>query len=90
MMIVLCYFYFKALLHEGFTLKRYTLSLPESIHEELVNVANENGVSVRDIVLRCIKFGLLGINIDSDPNKELLIKETMDGKVVEETKLLFI
>lgn len=71
------------------TMKRYTLSLPTKTHEELINVANSNGVSVRDIMLKSIKLGLLAIQLDSEIDKELIIKESTSSGITE-TKLLLI
>ena len=69
------------------TMKRYTLSLPANVHNELTSIANEKGSSVREIMLKSLKIGLLAINLDED--KELIVKEnTVDGVI--ETKLLVI
>lgn len=68
--------------------KRYTLSLPSSIHEELTTLANEGGVTTREIVIKCLKLGLLAINLEKDPNSQLVIKEYIDGVMKEKTILL--
>ena len=70
--------------------KRFTLTLPVNVHEELTNIAAEKGVSARDIVLKCLKLGLLAISLDDDPNKELVIKELTEANEMKETKLLLM
>ncbi len=69
--------------------KRFTLSLPMNVHEELTKIATERDVSVRDIVLICLKVGLLAMSLEKSQNKELIIKEIINGKT-KETKLILI
>jgi len=69
--------------------RRFTLSLPNALHEELTKVASDNGVSSRDIVLKSLKIGLLAMRLDGTPDKQLVIKEVNNG-IESETKLLII
>src|SRR5215217_7480749 len=56
---------------------RYTLSLPTEIYNELREIAERRGLSVKDVVRQCLKIGLVAIKLDEDPDKELLVKEKL-------------
>ncbi len=71
-------------------MKRYTLSLPDMVHEELEKAAKDNEVSVRDIVLKCVKIGLIALKTENDENKELILRETEESGEKHDTKLLLI
>jgi hypothetical protein len=58
---------------------RYTLSLPTEIYNELREIAEHRGLSVKDVVRQCLKIGLVAIKLDEDPEKELIVKEKLPG-----------
>jgi hypothetical protein len=62
--------------------KRFTLTLPSPIYEELREQAKKHDRSIRDIVTMCLKFGLIAIKVEEDPDSELYYKEKIleDGK----------
>ena len=65
---------------EGFMAEsRYTLSLPTEVYNELREIAERRGLSVKDVVRQCLKIGLVAIKLDEDPDKELLVKEKLPG-----------
>lgn len=68
--------------------KRYTLSLPPELHEELSAMAEKKSVSSRDIVVKCLKLGLLALKLEDDENNDLILKERDQDGNVSETKLL--
>ncbi len=55
--------------------KKYTLSLPSELYDELRIVAEKQGRSIKEVVRQCLKFGLIAIKIEDDPNSELYLKE---------------
>jgi len=40
-------------------MKRFTLSTPDTLHAELTQVAKDQEASLRDIVLQCLRAGLI-------------------------------
>jgi metal-responsive CopG/Arc/MetJ family transcriptional regulator len=72
-------------------LERYTLSLPAELYGELKELAEHRGVSTNEMVRQCLKFGLVAMKIDGDPNAELFIRETQgNGSGFRDTRLVFI
>jgi hypothetical protein len=73
---------------------RFTLSLPLEIYDELKKEAEKRRTSLKEVVRQCLKFGLVGMKLDEDPNTELLIREkptgSTDSKETIETKIKFI
>jgi hypothetical protein len=74
---------------------RYTLSLPAEVYEELKKEADKREMSIKEVVRQCLKFGLIGLKIDADPNTDLMIRERMPGRhdaetEIRETRLQFI
>jgi hypothetical protein len=65
--------------------KRFTLSVPANVHEELTKMANERGITARDVVLKSLKLGLLAMSIENDSDKELILREN-----TKETRLLLV
>lgn len=74
--------------------QRYTLTLPEELYEELRGIAEANSASIKEIVRQCLKFGLVAIKIDGNPNSELIVREKSSAKngedIFQETRLRFI
>lgn len=56
-------------------LKRYSLSLPEELFNEVQELADKRQTSVIDLLRRFIKLGLLAAQIDGDPNAALIIRQ---------------
>jgi hypothetical protein len=65
--------------------KRYTIALPLDVHEKMVEAAKKHHTNSKDIVLRCLKLGLIAISIDGDEDKQIVIKE---GE--KETRILMV
>jgi hypothetical protein len=57
------------------TLKRYNLSIPEELFDEVEVIAKSHDTTVVDILRRFIKLGLLATKIQDDENSALLIRE---------------
>ena len=78
------------------TLQRYTLSLPAAVYKELERLAEQRSVTTNEMVRQCLKFGLVAMKIDEDPNTELLIKEKVpraddhNAVDIKETRLQFV
>ncbi|MGV6851791.1 MAG: hypothetical protein ACWA5R_06395 [bacterium] len=70
--------------------KRFTFSLPESVHSELTRIAAEQGISSRDLIIKSLKIGMIAYETESDPSKELIIRETESPDLVKETKLILV
>lgn len=56
-------------------LKRYNLVLPEELYEEIQKLAEEEQTTVVELLRKFIKLGLLAVNIEKNPNAELVIRE---------------
>ena len=69
---------------------RTSVQIPKVISERLRDVAKEYDCTVSDILRKCIQLGLLGIEIDKDESRKLIIRSESDGEIVDETiRLLF-
>jgi hypothetical protein len=55
--------------------KRYTLVLPETLFQQVEQLADDRGTTVVDLLRRFIKLGLLAVQIEESPGKALLIRE---------------
>lgn len=64
--------------------KKYTLTLPTVIYDELSMEADKQGRSIKEIVRQCLKFGLIAMKIDQDQNAELIIREKVQINSSEE------
>lgn len=73
---------------------RYTLSLPAELYEELKTQAEKKDTSIKDVVTRCLKIGLVAMKTDDDENIELLVRERMqdhgDVPSFKETRLMIM
>jgi hypothetical protein len=64
--------------------KRYTLLLPDEIHLKLHQVAENRGMSVRETVIKSLKIGVLALEFEKTPEKEIIFQEyTKDGNTKE-------
>jgi hypothetical protein len=74
--------------------QRYTLALPTEIYDEIKAQADRRGMSIKELVRQCLKFGLVAIKLDEEPNTDLFIKERVsnsDGsEQTKETRLKFV
>lgn len=74
--------------------QRYTLALPAEIYDEIKVQAERRNMSIKEMVRQCLKFGLVAMKLDEDPNTDLYIKEQVpssDGTAqVKETRLKFV
>ncbi len=75
--------------------KRYTLSLPPVIYNEIREQAERNNTTIGEVVRQVLKFGLAAIELQSEPNTELIIREKVTAAgggetEVRETRLKFI
>ena len=57
------------------SLKRYNLSIPEELFQEVERIAKSHDTTVVDILRRFIKLGLLATKIEGTENAALLIRE---------------
>ena len=70
--------------------KRYTLSLPDAVHEELIRISENKGITLRELILRSLKLGMIASETEGDSSKELLIRETLSPEETKETRLILI
>ena len=70
--------------------KRYTLTLPDNVHQELTEMANQKEISSKEVVIKCLKLGLIALSAENDPSKELLLRENIESNDVKETRLILI
>lgn len=58
--------------------QKYTLSIPTALYEELTMEAERQDRSIKEIVRQCLKFGLIAMKIDQDPQADLFIHEKVE------------
>lgn len=73
---------------------RYTVSLPTELYNELKMQSESQNVSIRDVLIRCIKVGLVAMKTDTDPDMEIIVREYISGedesRVSKETRLIVL
>jgi hypothetical protein len=57
------------------TNQKYTLSLPSEIYDDLRLIAEKHDTSIKDVVRQCLKFGLIAIKIDEDPDAAIFFRK---------------
>ena len=69
---------------------RYTLSLPQPIYNELDEQAKRHDRTLKDVVSMCMKFGLIALKLDQNPDSELLLRERVqeNGQVATKETLI--
>ncbi len=75
--------------------KKYTLSLPTEIYHELDERATKHNTSIKDIVRQCLKFGLIAMKVEDDPNSDIIFRERVktgvqNGDPVFETRDTYV
>lgn len=55
--------------------KRYNLSFPIELYNEIKEVADRKQIAVIDLLRRFIKIGLVLIKIEDNPDAALIIRE---------------
>ena len=56
-------------------IRRYSLILPDSIYEQLEDIANEKGTTLAELIRRFIALGLLAMKVEKEPDSELLLRK---------------
>jgi len=69
--------------------KRFTLSIPDAVHTELTRMAEEKGISSKEVVIKSLKLALIAFETENDKNKDLIIREKINDEI-RETKLVLI
>jgi hypothetical protein len=76
--------------------QRFTLTLPAPVYQELKQEADARGISVAEVARQVLKFGLVALKLDGDPNVDLYVKEktaqadSEGGTKIIETRLKFV
>ena len=73
--------------------KKYTLSLPVEIYNELKDTADKYDTSMKNLVRQCLKFALIGIEVNEDPDSEIIFRENIgeNGRVeTRDTRVKFL
>jgi predicted transcriptional regulator len=55
--------------------KRYNLVLPAEVFDEVKTIADSRNTTVKQLLHRFIKLGLIAIKIDETPGAALIIRE---------------
>ena len=55
--------------------KRHNLVLPPDLHRKLQEVADRQGTTVTELIKKCLKIGLIALEVENTPGAELLIRE---------------
>jgi len=64
---------------------RFTLTMPDTIMDDLRDRANKNDCNLKEVVRQCLRFGLIAMEIEENKNKRIIIEE---GDVRTEVKFL--
>ena len=67
---------------------RYTLSLPSPVYMELKEEAAKQDVSIKEVLTRCLKIGLIAMKADENPNMEIIVRELSEDNKAKETRLV--
>lgn len=70
----------------GTSTKKYTLSLPEEIYNDLQEKADRYDTSIKNMVRQCLKFGLIGIEVNEDPDSDIIFRERVRTNGQVETR----
>ncbi|HEX8231543.1 MAG TPA: hypothetical protein VF826_19860 [Chloroflexia bacterium] len=75
--------------------QRYTLALPGLVYDELRKEADAHDVSIKEVVRQALKFGLVAMKLEADPNVDIIIRERIPsenggGTEIKESHLKFI
>ena len=70
--------------------KRYTITLPDELHRELVEMAESKSTTTRGVVVSCLKLGLLSFKCELKGGDLVLRESTNSEGVSLETKLLVL
>lgn len=62
--------------------KRFNLVLPNELVKRVQKIADDEHVSVVEILRRFIKIGLLAVEIQNNPNASLVIKDDEGEKEI--------
>lgn len=55
--------------------KRYNMTLPEPVYDELQAIADRRGTTVVDVLRGFIKLGFLAVEIEDTPGSSLILRE---------------
>ena len=56
-------------------LKKYNLTIPQALYDDLENLADREHTSVLELVRRFIKLGLIAVKVQETPGAGLFIRE---------------
>ena len=59
--------------------QKYTLDLPVVLYDELRKRAEQQDCSIKDVIVRGLRFSLAAMEIEKDPNKDLIIRERVQA-----------
>jgi hypothetical protein len=81
----------KAVSSKASPTKKYTVDLPQALYDELKEQADKRDSSMREMLRQCLRFGLIALKIDEDPNADIIFRErvsttTKDGEQLVETR----
>lgn len=69
--------------------KRYTLVIPAEWHEELQRVADREGITFKDFIVKSLKLGVIVSQLNPNNGEGLIIREKdASGKITERKVLL--
>lgn len=55
--------------------KRFNLTLPEQLYQEMQRIADEQNTTVVELLRRFVKLGLLAIKLQESPDSGLIVRE---------------
>ncbi len=70
---------------------RFTVTTPKSLYERIQKVAQEEHRSIKDIVVSCLKFGLIAISTTNDQTRQIILREVNeDGTTRSEKEIVLL
>jgi hypothetical protein len=55
--------------------QKYTIDLPLALYKDLRGRSDELECTTKDVVVRCLRFGLTAMEIEKDPARDLILRE---------------
>lgn len=68
----------------------YNLILDQEEYDAVLGAATRRDTTFKEIIMRSIRLGLLAVEVEKSPHKQLVVQETAaDGKISESRIILY-
>lgn len=63
-------------------MSKFTTEIPNEIFHKFKMIATEEGYTVNEVFLECLRFGMIGLAIRNRPKERILIENESETKEV--------